>query len=402
MAITLASHALSDAEITDGIGRGDLASAARLWVRHWSTALNAALLYVERPEVPGLAAEALVGTISMTALGRGPREDVAGFVAAAVRELGEDDEPVDTNTGDFPEVYVSPRLTRSFGDLHAEDQELLRDLAHGVPRNEETARALTVLQTSYLTGHLDEAPTRECRSTHVALIAAAEQRTPHVFPNHHWLHMSTCAWCTEGFHELAFSNIALGQLLAPAVLRTAVVAPEPMPVEVAAPVVAAVIEEAEPSEDLRAGGVLTLLRGGRNRILTAAALTAAVALVAVVLSQNLAGGDNPTSPTAVNSAESTPEATATEANDAGTPGSVEETPWEVPSATVAGPMEIASPTATSTPTAAATKTTAAPKPSKTPTSSPSASGTPTPTPTPTPTASPTKTCNPLQHLLGIC
>lgn len=400
MAITLAHDSLSDAEVTDGIGRGDLASAARLWVRHWSTALSTARLYVERAEVPGLAAEALIGTISMTALGRGPREDVAGFVTSAVRELGEDDEPVVLDTDAFPDVYVSPRLTRSFADLHAEDQELLRDLAFGVPRDEQTARALTVLQTSYLTGHLDEAPTRDCRSTHVALIAAAEQRAD-TFSNHHWLHMSTCAWCTEAFHELAFSNIALDALLAPTALSTAIVAPESMPEEVAAPVVAAVIEEAEPSHLEPAGGVLTLLRGGRNRLLTVVALTAAVALVAVVLSQNLSGNEDPTSPSAASNAQPTAESTATGGNDAGILGSLEETPWDVPTATVAGPMEIATPKATKTPTASATKP--ASKPTKTPSSSPSAPATSAPpTNAPAPTPTPTKTCNPLQHLLGFC
>ena len=35
MAITLPADGLSDAEITDGIARGDITSAARLWVRLW-------------------------------------------------------------------------------------------------------------------------------------------------------------------------------------------------------------------------------------------------------------------------------------------------------------------------------------------------------------------------------
>ena len=77
MAITLASDALSDAEITDGIGQGDLEAAARLWVRHWPTALTAAREYVGPDEVPGLAAEALIATVSAIAIGRGPRENVS-------------------------------------------------------------------------------------------------------------------------------------------------------------------------------------------------------------------------------------------------------------------------------------------------------------------------------------
>jgi hypothetical protein len=116
MAITLASDALSDAEITDRIGLGDLESAARLWVRHWPTALDAARRYVGPDEVPGLAAEALIGTVSAIAIGRGPREDVHGFVVEAVRELGEDDEPPTTGP-EHPAVFTptAPRRRPAVG-----------------------------------------------------------------------------------------------------------------------------------------------------------------------------------------------------------------------------------------------------------------------------------------------
>src|SRR5689334_9361071 len=121
MAVTLASDAFSDAVITDGIGRGDVASAARLWVRFWPTALEASRTFVEPPEVPGLAAEALIGTIAAIAVGRGPREDVAAFVRSAVQELGEDDEP--HTPGDapaLPDVFASALMTRAFSGLPAE------------------------------------------------------------------------------------------------------------------------------------------------------------------------------------------------------------------------------------------------------------------------------------------
>ncbi|RYJ05273.1 MAG: hypothetical protein EON52_12430, partial [Actinomycetales bacterium] len=294
MAITLASDSLSDASVTDGIGRGDLAAAARLWVRHWPTALASARLYVDRPEVPGLAAEALIGTISMTALGRGPREDVAGFVASAVRELGEDDEPPAIDISELDEVYPSPRMTRSFAALDLVDQEELRDVAAGAAVNADSLRALTVLQSSYLTSHLDESPSRDCRPTHLALLGAAEGTSAEGFAATHWVHMSTCAWCTEAFHELAFSNKALTSLISPAVFVAAVVDVPlaPLAEEVAEPVLAAVVdEEAEPVEPVdepaseHRAGVHAVLRGGRNRVLLAAGFTAAVALVAVVISQ---------------------------------------------------------------------------------------------------------------------
>ena len=127
MAITLASDAISDAEITDAIGLGDLEAAARLWVRHWPTALEAARQYVDRDEVPGLAAEALISTVSAIAIGRGPREDVRGFVLDAVRELGEDDTPP-TPGPDHPPVFVSPMMTHAFSELDTRQASVAIDL----------------------------------------------------------------------------------------------------------------------------------------------------------------------------------------------------------------------------------------------------------------------------------
>lgn len=400
MAITLASDSLSDASVTDGIGRGDLAAAARLWVRLWPTALASARLYVDRPEVPGLAAEALIGTISMTALGRGPREDVAGFVAAAVRELGEDDEPPAIDVADLPAIFISPRLTRSFAALPASAQEELRNPDAA---DDHAVHALTVLQTSYLTTHLDEAPSRECKPTHIALLTAAEGRRTDGFAANNWLHMSTCAWCTEAFHELAFSNTALPALIAPAVFVTEVEVPlAPLEVEVAEPVLAAVAEEETEEVTPHRAGVHAVLRGGRNRILVAAAFTAAVALLAVVISQNLSGTDDGTAPSAVTSAQPSAEPTSTDGTDAHGFGGTLESPGALPTASVAGPLEIASPSATPE---AETSATPKPKPTKKPSPTPSAPATsapPSPDPTPTPSTSPTPACNPLQHLLGFC
>src|SRR5689334_11624430 len=207
MAITLASDALSDAEITDGIGLGDLGSAARLWVRHWPTALEAARQYVGPDEVPGLAAEALIATVSAIAIGRGPREDVDGFVIEAVRELGEDDEPPVTGP-EHPAVFVSPMMTDAFAELDYELQDTLRTAVAVGHLDDEGIRALTVLQHYYLAEHTDRAATPACRRAHIAMMSAVDSSTTEVVPGSTWLHMSTCAWCTEAFHEVAFSNLA--------------------------------------------------------------------------------------------------------------------------------------------------------------------------------------------------
>ena len=418
MAITLASDSLSDASITDGIGAGDLRSAARLWVRHWPTALAASRLYVDRAEVPGLAAEALIGTISMTALGRGPREGVSAFVASAVRELGEDDEPPAVDIHELAEVYASPRLSRAFAELPLSAQQVLREVAHGGSGDEHVEDALTVLQSSYLTSHLGDAPSRECRPTHVSMLAAVEGRTTSGFSGTHWLHMSTCAWCTEAFHEIAFSNLALDALIVPAVLAAPVEAP--LPPEVAEPVLAAVVEEEQAAEQPtpHRAGVHVLLSGGRKRLMAAVAVTAAAAVIALVLAQTLGGTDDgtaPTSATGTSEAQPTPEAALTGGSDANILGSTdpERTPSGDPSATVAGPLSIptpsGSPIATLTPQDDEPDETPSPtpKPTRKPDPTPSAPGTsaapdPEPTPDPTPSATPTVSCNGLQHLLGFC
>lgn len=405
MAITLASDSWSDAEVTDAVGRGDLAAAARLWVRHWPAALVAARLYVDRAEVPGLAAEALIGTVSVTAIGRGPREDVGAFVTAAVRELGAlDDEPAtpDRST-DLPDVFVSPRMTSSFGELPADTQRLLRTVAREHRVEEETEPALTVLQTSYLTTHLDEAPSRECRPAHVAMIAVADGSARDGFAGHTWLHLSTCAWCTEAFHEIAFSNVALDALVTPAVLNSRLAA-----VPVAAVVAAAepppepeIVEEPEPVR----GGWLA----GRRRIATAGVLAAAVVAVAVVLSQGLSSGEDPTTPTAATGSQPTSAVPTPTASDLPEPTTTDDATPLAPTASVpTGSVEVAGPqvAASDVPTAAPKPT---PKPDPTPTKAPPADPDPTPSqppadpdPTPTPSATPTRSCNPLQHLLGFC
>jgi hypothetical protein len=428
MAVTLAPDEFSDAAVTDGIGAGDVGCAARLWVRFWPTALSAAQELVDPAEVPGLAAEALIGTIASIAIGRGPREDVAGFVTAAVRELGEDDDPVPgpAPAAGHPDLFVSPMMTAAFSELDEETQRVLRDTALDRRADAQSLRALTVLQHYYLAEHSDGAGTPDCRRLHVALMAVAEGSIS-TLSRETWLHLSTCAWCTEAFHEVAFSNVALGELVDRAVLDrvaaapvTALVVPPSEPV--GAPPIEATLaddllgseEESEvaelpfppepPIEDERvpAAGLATagFLRG-RGR-LAAGAVTAltAIAVVAVVLN---GAGDGGASPTATKTSP-----TVSALPDLSTP-STPASPAPSATTSVVAPSDTptATPRTTSTPTATQKPkpTKAAPKPSSTPTHS----ATPTPTkapttatPTPTPTATPTKTCNPLQHLLGFC
>lgn len=442
MAITLASDAFSDAEITDGIGLGDLSSATRLWVRHWEGALAAAQQYVEPAEVPGLAAEALIGTIAAIAIGRGPREDVAGFVSAAVRELGEDDEPV--IAGDpVPVLYVSPALTGAFSQLDEDVQRDLRDSARNGTGDVAPA-ALTVLQHYYLAEHTDRAPSQACRRTHIALMSAADGSAREGLAGATWLHLSTCAWCVEAFHEVAFSNIALGSLIDPAVLdrvpATTVVPATATPIDpfedtapwaavveperVAEPVAESfaesfaepVAEAAAASADddtaeqaaVRRAGALALLRGGRGRLVAATAATAAAVAVLVVVIGGQSGNDRTPAAASTEPTESAAVDSPTVDPSFGAP----QTPSSSPTTTVAGPVTtaVASASATAAATAAATNS---PAPTKTPTQKPpapkptqSAAPTPTqeptPTPTPSPTATPTRNCNGLQELLGFC
>ena len=460
MAITLASDVFSDAEITDGIGLGDLSSATRLWVRHWQGALAAAQQFVEPAEVPGLAAEALIGTIAAIAIGRGPREDVAGFVSAAVRELGEDDVPA--VLGDpVPVLFVSPGMTSAFAELDADLQRDLRDSIRHRRTDDRTVSALTVLQHYYLAEHTDRAPTQACRRTHISLMSAADGSARDSLTGATWLHLSTCAWCTEAFHEVAFSNVALGSLIdsvaidrvpaAPVVqidppvdpftnpltdpledtapwLPAFESEPELEPVAFAPSAIAPAVQEPDVIDPLqqvpeelipderstdevgvRRRGALALIGGSRGRLVAATIATAAAVAVLVVVIGGSGSGDN------VNPAAALTDPTENSALDSPTTDpsfGAPDTPSSSPttSTTVSGPLTAAV-TATTAATSGATTT---PKPTKKPTKKPQApqptkSSAPEPTaqptteePSPAPTATPTKRCNGLQHLLGLC
>jgi hypothetical protein len=445
MSITLASDALSDAEVTDEVGRENLTAAARLWVRHWPGALAVARLYVEAAEVPGLAAEALVGTVAITATGRGPRSDVPAFVSAAVRELGEDDgdQPFAPDPA-MPDIFVSRYLTFSYADLSEAEQRALS----GTPLDQDDAivlGALTALQTSYLAAHLGDAPTNECGPVHLAMLAVAEEPSE-TFAAPHWLHVSTCAWCTEAFHEVAFSNVALSELIAPDTFVVAPVAVAPVAI---APVEAepaeellvddAVVEEDpiadpitevtlavvtpllladkakqdEPAEATASGthraGAWTVLKTGRSRVVGGVIAAAALATVALVLGQSNDGSTPTASPRKADVASShgptTPSDPTSAATSTGTPtaGAAVDTstpanPISVPTGVNTRPAATSIPSDHPTPTA---RTTKPPKPTKGPSAGPSRSPT-TPASSPTPTPTPTKSCNPLQHLLGMC
>lgn len=442
MAITLGSVVLSDAEVTDGIGFGDVAAAARLWVGHWPVALSAARTYVEPDEVPGLAAEALIGTIAAIAVGRGPREDLTAFVVAAVTELGEgDDPPSASRTATAPpEVFTSPMMTRAFAGLAAEDQEILWLTIAGEQTDQLIAEALnlpvsdaaavrhgalTALQRDYLAEHTERAESAACRQAHGAMAAAVTRATS--LSGSTWVHMSECAWCTEAFHELAFSNVAINALvdreaLAPVVpvvledvVTPAVVIPglqDPGPLEpVAVSAVSADPAAAEPvvpPTPLEPGGFhaapaadrLAFLRRRRVRFAAGAVLTAAAITLGVVV---ISGLDSPEGSLA--SAQTEPDQDTTDQPqpfESVAPPSTDRIPK--PTTTAGSPT----PTPSATPTRSAQQST---RPSATPRPRPSTTPTPvvpkpTPTsvpttavPTPTPTAPP---CNALQHLLGFC
>lgn len=445
MAITLGSVVLSDAEVTDGIGLGDVTAAARLWVRYWPTALSAARMYVESDEVPGLAAEALIGTIAAISVGRGPREDLSAFVTAAVTELGESDEPDPSLTAPAPpEVFVSPMMTRAFAGLSGEDQEILWLTIAGDQADQLIAEALNVspatavearlgalsaLQRDYLAEHTERAQDAACHQAHGAMAAAVARGKS--LGGGTWVHMSECAWCTEAFHELAFSNVAINALvdrgaLAPvAPVAAPVVAPAVAPVKaelepvalepVAAPDAPPVDEvppvpdepDLEPTAPSGRAAVLAplgVLRGRRTWI-TAGALVAAAAITAGVLV--LSGLDSP-------------DATVTTAGS----GQTQDEPTDQPDTFVSVapplveglPTPSATPSPTPTPTRAAVvatpsqpastprPTTAPPTPKPTPTPTPTATPKPSPTSpstSPTPTATPPP-CNALRRFLGLC
>jgi hypothetical protein len=392
MAITLAPDELSDAEITDEIALGYVGPAARLWVRLWPTAQSAARELVEPAEVPGLAAEALIGTIAAIAVGRGPREDVTAFVRGAVRELGEDDglPPAQHSGASYPDVFTSPMMSRAFADLPDQDQDILWFTAVGEHADEERVAVLTALQRDYLTAHTDRAEDGACRLAHGALAGAVAEANPVGLSGETWVHLSSCAWCTEAFHELAFSNTAISALVDRPVRAPAVAVVDPP----AAPAHPGGIHAAVASSPgfLRRHG--RLMAG----VAAAAAVSAVIALV-------VAGADR--SHSAAEAAQSQdasglPDGTPTPSQTRAVPSLK-----SVPSPRVRPASDAAAGTDTSD--APSTKPSSrAPKPSGSTSASPSAAPAPTPTasppvpsatPTPTPTATP---CNPLAQLLGLC
>lgn len=419
MAVTLASDEFSDAEITDGIGLGELSYAARLWVRHWPTALAAAREYVVPAEVPGLAAEALIGTVVAIAIGRGPRDDVAGFVTAAVRELGEDDEPgPPAGATAYPEVFVSPLLTSAFAELDAETQNSLRRLALDHDEDDDIVRALTVLQHYYLAEHADRAEEVGCRRAHIALMSVADGSSQGLSGDT-WLHLSSCAWCTAAFHDVAFSSVALDALIDRTVLAPPLVEePEPaapLLFEETAPLEPPLEQPLEPPLEPLEPAIETAVVPAvvpvvakrprrRGRLAAVALLTAAaVAVGAIVLNQRdhgrpapAAAGTDPTQSAVVDAPS------ATSSSPAPTSPTAAATKKSTAPKSVVTPAANATPTPTPTPTRTRTPK-PTPPPSPKPTSRPTPSSTPTTsTPTPSPTATPTKKCSPLQHLLGFC
>lgn len=446
MAITLAPEELTDAEVTDRIGLGDLDAAARLWVRHWPTALEAAHTLVDSPEAPGLAAEALIGTITAVAVGRGPREDVAGFVIQAVRELGDGAPAPSADQPRLPEIFPSARMTRALEQLPAADQSALREAVagSGAITAERGTAALTALQRDYLAATLEASASEDC---HAALggFAAWTVGTAGSFSGAAWIHVSTCPVCTEAFHELAHANVALVALtgIQPTAAPAAAAVPitpapiTPAPIATAASAVhteaTAASDEtatlpAVPPEDIaedipESSPEAEPGRRRRKALLWwggAAAGTAAV-LALVLVVANTGGEDDP----ALVDAAATP--SASPSLDVPFVLEPESTPSADPTrkrtrSAQPSPSATAAPTlaANPAPTAAATSSSAAPSATSKPSSSadkpsgggggkPSGSGskTPTPTPTsstpePTPEPTPTPNCNFMQHLFALC
>lgn len=445
MAITLGSVELSDVEVTDGIGRGDVAAAARLWVRHWPTALDAAREYVAPEEVPGLAAEALIGTIAAIAVGRGPRENLTAFVTSAVAELAEGEEPPSSSTGEVPPpVFVSRLMTSAFEALPASDQDVLRLTATGELTDQETATALdlplamavdarrgslTALQRDYLAVHTEEAEPGPCDGAHAELAAAVHRSAP--LDGATWVHLSECAWCTEAFHELAFSSIALDALVDPAVfaatdagLETAVIPAVAIPgLHESAPASGSAAEPddallapaagvADPA-DLSTDPAEQPNRRRRGALIAAGAVAASAVLVVAVLAAT--GTEAPDAPLTAAQTEETQSADVLpdsfdsvappvledeDPTPTLTPGTPSTPPSPAPSASPAAPA--APPTTTAaTPQAPATTSASKPTPKPSPTAS-SPDPTPEPEPTTSPSPSPTPTCNGFQKLFGLC
>ncbi|MCW2855774.1 MAG: hypothetical protein JWR52_1389 [Marmoricola sp.] len=423
MAVKLGSDASSDAQITDGVGAGDVGAAGRLWVRFWPVALSSARQFVDPAEVPGLAAEALIGTIASIAVGRGPREDVTTFVQDAVRELGEDDEPgaADRSAAPgpavvHPDVFASRLMSQAFAGLSQESQTIL----WGGADRPEADEALTALQSGYVAVHTENAPTAACRQTHRALAEAV--RAPSALLAADWVHMSSCAWCTEAFHELAFSSVAITALVDPAlVARATVVAPVEVPPATppvaAAPVLAFPLFADEPSatepwlthdETTETAAVDPEEDAGSRRRLVAmiAGVAAAVivAVTAIAVAASSQGNGSTTPPSAGHQHGSS--STLPGASPSTTPSDSATTTSPSPSSSASVDAPTASPTpvlvvnnATATPKKPAPRPTSTPSPTATkPTASPTSKPT-TPAPSPTPTK---PYCNLVMHLLGAC
>jgi hypothetical protein len=479
MTFTLALDGLTDAELVDRTATGDPTAAARFWVRHWPTALTAARGLVEPAEVPGLAAEALIGTLAAIRVGSGPRSNSAVFVIDAVHELGGDEFSSQNLAAlTYPDVFPSPTMARSFATLRVEDQQVLwAVLADGVPLDEvgeavgigadEAARTADALlgsvQSAYLRRHVELGVQPECAAAHSFLGSAVDHHET-TLPTETWMHLSECVVCTEAFHELAHSTVALGPLLgaasfpgtlpdpeeplevpaagpAAAAVAAAHVAPlavlaaepdaaaEPVPepadagpvVDLAATTVIAPVELDEllgPAPDVAAASEPDLAPAAddapptshadpsRRRplalVLVAAVLVGVVALAVSLLH---GGSETPPASAAAGIPTGTPTGSPTETSADGrtTPG---------PSRTTAAAARARAKRARTGPSPTASATVdapAAPRPTRRPTRKPSTSPSHHPTSKPppagtpsTPTPTPTPRCNGLQHLLHVC
>jgi hypothetical protein len=457
MAITLAADELTDAEITDGIARGDISSAARLWVRLWPVALNAARELVGTAEVPALAAEALIGTIAVIAVGRGPRDDVKTFLREAVRELGGVDasSPAPHPGAWTPDVSTSPIMSSAFAGLPALVQDLLWITVVGDRADELIAEALdistaaagavrvdalTTLQREHLAAHSDRADDPACRQAHDALAGAVEHPGTAGLPRETWMHLSACAWCTEAFHELVFSNAAIGALVDRAATARGVAPPSVEPaigpeigmeigpeigpeigmevgladdggrVEPPAVEPAPVDPPAEPLPRRGAHATDASTPGDRRRrrrVLVWAGAAVGAAIVALIVAGHGADRSDPLETGGPRTAAPTRVA-------ASVLGVGEPSPTPTAHATAATGNTVVRPVRSTTHTPRAPRpgssTSSNPKPAPTPPPSPTASSSDpvaTPTPTPTPSASPTpsptsRPCDPLSALLGLC
>ncbi|HET6151429.1 MAG TPA: hypothetical protein VFE15_00635 [Marmoricola sp.] len=228
MTFALASDELNDAELLLRLRSGDPESAARLWVRHWPEALEVARDLVDVVEVPGLAAEALIGTLASVAVGSGPLDHLASFVTAAVHELAEDELPPAPSSVTIPAVFPSRTLGELFAGLPTGDQQMVwaarvvgrgaADIAAdlGISASQVDAWTDDVLERlfeAYGPQHVLAAVSPECVDAHALLGEAAADRSAPLLPTRTWMHISDCAVCTEAFHELAHSSVALGALL---------------------------------------------------------------------------------------------------------------------------------------------------------------------------------------------